>query len=231
MQPSFLRLLEEFNIIYSKVIPCSSGARPAWKSAATCKMLCQNYREKWNRQKTIRKAIKSMQEKTRVDCQLNSSGCEGFLLMPLQVLVAPKQLSTKLPLRWPKHLCVPASEERGWMWSNDRIRCRVQNPNRQTLCQFQTNMTCHVFVYVNMPHISAKCLALPFPKSQILHFVPPRNVELCILGTSGRSSAPFSLAVVEISVKKSHLLTSTEFPNLLSWNWGWKLSIMKNTFH
>lgn len=69
-------------------------------------------------------------------------------------------------------------------------------------------MTCHGFVYANMPHISAKCFPLPFPKSQISHTLRsaeerrtlhPWHVraELCTLPP----------AVVETNLKKSHLLT------------------------
>lgn len=73
-------------------------------------------------------------------------------------------------------------------WSNDRndrIRCREQNPNCQTLWQF---------MFLFMP-ICRKYLQnvfhFPSPNHKSLtRFVPRRNVELCILGTSGRSSAP-----------------------------------------
>ena len=107
-------------------------------------------------------------------------------------------------------------------WQNRELETESKLSNPLAISKME--MTCHGFVYANMPHISAKCFPLPFPKSQISHTLRSAEERRTLHLWHVRAElCTFPPAVVETNVKKSHLLTcwiSTEFPNLLSWNCG-----------
>ena len=118
-------------------------------------------------------------EKMRKHCQLCWRLCRCSWL----------QSSSQQSCRFvDQSICVCLKNE-GRMWSNDRndrIRCREQTPNCQTPWQF-------MFLFMPICHTYLQnAFHFPSPNHKSLtRFIPPRNIKLCILGTSGRSSAPF----------------------------------------